>query len=290
MTDPSHSQGPAPSPWRRPRQSDPGGTAPPEPPAPSPDTAPPSDAPPSAAPTGAATPSAAASDDRRIDGEWGDQAAPYRASGPPSEPSLPFLDSPGVGRALDASAPTGARAPGPAGVDPAVAQGFGHRSEEHRPRPQPPDALPGADATGRASGGTRAGGRSPRPTGGGEVSSTGLSPRVAGVLCYAAGWVSGLVMLAMERESPFVRFHAYQAVAAFGGLTVIAVTCWLVAILMAFISPRGFRAMAVVTQIAWIALGVTWLFAVVEVSQGKRRKLPLVGKRAERAAAALPRS
>lgn len=98
------------------------------------------------------------------------------------------------------------------------------------------------------------------------------------------------MLLAMERQSPFVRFHAYQAVAAFGGLTVIAVTCWVVTILMAFMSPGAFRVMAVVTQIAWIALIVTWLFAVVEVSQGKRRKLPLVGKRAERAAAALPQA
>jgi hypothetical protein len=33
-----------------------------------------------------------------------------------------------------------------------------------------------------------------------EISSTGLSPRVAGLLCYAAAWASGLLLVAIERD------------------------------------------------------------------------------------------
>jgi uncharacterized membrane protein len=115
-----------------------------------------------------------------------------------------------------------------------------------------------------------------------EISSTGLSPRVAGLLCYAAAWASGLLLVAIERDSRFVRFHAWQSLLGFGALTLIAFLAWGVTILMAFVSPAAFRVMGVVTQVAWIALGAAWIFAVVMVAQGRRWKMPLVGKWAER--------
>jgi uncharacterized membrane protein len=120
-----------------------------------------------------------------------------------------------------------------------------------------------------------------------DVSSTGLSPRVAAVLCYAAAWASGLLLLAIERDSRYVRFHAWQSVLAFGTLTVLALGCWGLTILMAFLSPAAFRVMAWVTQAAWLLLLATWLVAIVQVAQGKRWKLPLVGNRAERWSATL---
>lgn len=115
-----------------------------------------------------------------------------------------------------------------------------------------------------------------------EISSTGLSPRVAGLLCYAAAWASGLLFVAIERDSRFVRFHAWQSLLGFGALTVLALVLWGVTILMSFVSPAAFRVMGVVTMIAWIAVGAAWILAVVMVAQGRRWKMPLVGKWAER--------
>jgi uncharacterized membrane protein len=115
-----------------------------------------------------------------------------------------------------------------------------------------------------------------------EISSTGLSPRVAGLLCYAAAWASGLLLVAIERDSRFVRFHAWQSLLGFGALTLLALGAWGVTILMAFVSPAVFRVMGYVTQFLWIALGAAWIFAVLMVAQGRRWKMPLVGKWAER--------
>jgi uncharacterized membrane protein len=115
-----------------------------------------------------------------------------------------------------------------------------------------------------------------------EVSSTGLPPRVAGLLCYAAAWASGLLLVAIERDSRFVRFHAWQSLLGFGALTLLALGAWGVTILMAFVSPAVFRVMGYVTQFLWIALGAAWIFAVLMVAQGRRWKMPLVGKWAER--------
>jgi uncharacterized membrane protein len=108
---------------------------------------------------------------------------------------------------------------------------------------------------------------------------------VAGLLCYSAAWASGLLFVVVERDSRFVRFHAWQSLLGFGGLTLFAVIAWGVTLLMAFASPTLFRVMGYVTLIAWIALGATWIFAVVMVAQGRRWKMPLVGKWAARLAA-----
>jgi uncharacterized membrane protein len=117
-----------------------------------------------------------------------------------------------------------------------------------------------------------------------EISSTGLSPRIAGLLCYAAAWASGLLLVAIERDSRFVRFHAWQSFLGFGALTLLALFFWGVNLLMAFVSPAAFRVMGYVTQFAWILLGAAWLVAVVMVAQGRRWKMPVVGKWAERLA------
>jgi len=40
--------------------------------------------------------------------------------------------------------------------------------------------------------------------------SMGLEPNVAGLLCYVVGWVTGIILLILEKENQFVRFHAVQ--------------------------------------------------------------------------------
>jgi len=43
-------------------------------------------------------------------------------------------------------------------------------------------------------------------------SSTGMQPNVAGLLCYLAGWITGLIFYLIEKENKFVRFHAMQSI------------------------------------------------------------------------------
>ena len=51
-------------------------------------------------------------------------------------------------------------------------------------------------------------------------SSTGLSPNVAGLLCYVLGWVTGIIFVVWEKKSTFVKFHAWQSIMTFGVLFV----------------------------------------------------------------------
>lgn len=56
-----------------------------------------------------------------------------------------------------------------------------------------------------------------------EKTSTGIPANVAGLLCYALVWLSGLIFILIERRSKFVRYHAQQSIVIFGALTVVLV-------------------------------------------------------------------
>ena len=42
-----------------------------------------------------------------------------------------------------------------------------------------------------------------------EPSSTGIDPKVAGLLCYLGMFITGILFLVIEKKSRFVKFHAY---------------------------------------------------------------------------------
>ena len=98
-------------------------------------------------------------------------------------------------------------------------------------------------------------------------SKTGLSRNTAAALCYAAGWISGLIFLLVEKKDEFVRFHAMQSVITFGGLTVLAMVPVVGWILSPFAMIAGF---------------ILWLVLIVKAYQGENFELPYIGKFAKK--------
>ena len=54
-----------------------------------------------------------------------------------------------------------------------------------------------------------------------ERTSLGLDANLAAALSYLLGFVSGIIVLVLEKDNRFVRFHALQSVLAFGGITLL---------------------------------------------------------------------
>jgi len=105
-------------------------------------------------------------------------------------------------------------------------------------------------------------------------STTSLEPNVAGLLCYLAGWITGLIFILIEKENKFVRFHAMQSIVTFGGLTVL----WIVlSILSSIFWPFYFLGVPI-----WILSVVLWIVLMVKAYQGERFKLPKIGDIAEK--------
>jgi len=101
--------------------------------------------------------------------------------------------------------------------------------------------------------------------------STGLSPNIAGLLCYVGIWISGIIFLVLEQKNKFVRFHAAQSIVAFGTLTVAGIILGLIPV--------------VGDAFSWIIViigFIVWIIMMVKASNGEWYKLPWAGDVAEK--------
>ncbi len=96
------------------------------------------------------------------------------------------------------------------------------------------------------------------------ASSEGLAENVAGLLCYVLGWVTGLIFLLIDKR-PWVKFHAAQSIAVFGGLTIIRIG-------LLFMSH--FLGWAIFALIGLVSL-VLWIFLMVKAYQHETVRIPI---------------
>jgi len=101
--------------------------------------------------------------------------------------------------------------------------------------------------------------------------STGLSPNVAGLLCYVGIWISGIIFLVLEQRNKFVRFHAAQSIVAFGTLTVAGIIFGLIPVV-----GDAFSSIIVIIGV------IVWIIMIVKASNGEWYKLPWAGDVAEK--------
>lgn len=92
-----------------------------------------------------------------------------------------------------------------------------------------------------------------------------------GAASYLLGFVTGIVMLLIEKQSKFVRFHAMQSTMLFGGVFIanialgfIPLLGWLVGLVLSF------------------ATFILWLVCMWKAFQGEMYKVPFVGDLAEK--------
>jgi uncharacterized membrane protein len=102
-----------------------------------------------------------------------------------------------------------------------------------------------------------------------QTSSTGLDENVAGFLCYLFGFVTGIVFLAVEKKSRFVKFHAMQSTITFLSLFVIMIIIGWIPIIGLLVYP------------IWILSLILWLILMIKALKGERYLLPIVGNMAE---------
>lgn len=99
-----------------------------------------------------------------------------------------------------------------------------------------------------------------------DKSSTGLDPKVAALLCYFAGFITGIIFLIIEKQSRYVRLHAMQSTVIFASILVIN-------IVLGFIPIIGW----LIGILLPLATFVLWIGLMVLALQGRIYKLPIVG-------------
>jgi uncharacterized membrane protein len=117
-------------------------------------------------------------------------------------------------------------------------------------------------------------------------SSTGMTANVAGLLCYVALWVTGIIFVVLEKKSKFVKFHAWQSIITFGALTVIQIILSIIGAIAWAASPFGgaWRFANVLGIIVWVIMVGLAIALILLAYQGKMWKVPLAGNWAERQA------
>ena len=89
------------------------------------------------------------------------------------------------------------------------------------------------------------------------------------MLSYLLGIVGGILILSVERESRFVRFHALQSI----------LYCAVAVVMLATLFLAGLELASAVVGLASIAV---WLFLMYRAAQGRWYQLPVLGWWAER--------
>lgn len=87
-----------------------------------------------------------------------------------------------------------------------------------------------------------------------------------GAAAYLLGFITGIVLLLVEKESKFVRFHAMQSTILFGGIFVVN-------IILGFIPILGWLAGLFLSFAAFIM----WIVLMWKAFQGEMYKVPKIG-------------
>ncbi|MDD2471845.1 MAG: DUF4870 domain-containing protein [Dehalococcoidales bacterium] len=101
--------------------------------------------------------------------------------------------------------------------------------------------------------------------------SSGLEENVAGLLCYAFGWISGLIFLLIEKDNAFIRFHAWQSIVVFGAFSIAMIILGVIPLVKFILMP-----------ILGLVIFILWIILMIKAYQGNHYKLPWAGDLAEK--------
>ncbi len=104
-------------------------------------------------------------------------------------------------------------------------------------------------------------------------SSLGIEANIVALLSYFLGFISGVIIYAIEKENKFVRFHALQSIIVFAFFFVLG-------IILRILPFIGF----VLLMFLGIVEIFLWVILMVKAYKGEYFKLPFAGDFAEQRA------
>lgn len=119
---------------------------------------------------------------------------------------------------------------------------------------------------------------------GAPVASAGMPDNTASALCYALGFITGILFLVLApyNQKKNIRFHAFQSI--FLNLAWIVVAIGLNIIFGILGRIMGFWLVLTLSPLIWLAFVVLWILMMVWAYQGKTVVLPVIGQLAQQQA------
>jgi uncharacterized membrane protein len=118
-------------------------------------------------------------------------------------------------------------------------------------------------------------------TPGGAKTNLGLEPNIAGLLCYVpccVGLVFSVVAAIVEKQSRFVRFHAFQSLLLHAIAIVLGIGLNVMQVVLGF---TGLGAVGLLLSLVGMVVGVGFLgvtiFLMIKANGGEEFELPVIG-------------
>jgi uncharacterized membrane protein len=109
---------------------------------------------------------------------------------------------------------------------------------------------------------------------------TGISDNAAGAIAYFTFFPAIVFLLvAPYKESPYVRFHAWQSVLLDIAAFLVEILFGAIALLTLFLGSLALIYTLRVLSLLWLVL---WLTCVIQAMNGKRFRIPILGNIAEK--------
>jgi uncharacterized membrane protein len=123
------------------------------------------------------------------------------------------------------------------------------------------------------------------PTGPRETGSTnlGVAPNVGGLLCYAPcciGLIFSIVAVIVEKQSRFLRFHAFQSLLVHGVMLLLWVALMILGLVLSVIH-LGLLMLPIQVLVLVAAVGLE-IYLMVKAYNNEEYELPTVGQMARK--------
>lgn len=125
---------------------------------------------------------------------------------------------------------------------------------------------------------------SPATPSGGQT-NLGMAPNVAGMLCYfplcCIGIIFSIVAVVVEKQSRFVRFHAFQSLLVHAALIVVVVAMQVFSFVLAAVS--GLLGLLFALLFGLVGLGIlgAMIFLMIKAYNNEEYGLPTLGQMAK---------
>jgi len=115
----------------------------------------------------------------------------------------------------------------------------------------------------------------------GAAAQTPMAENVAGTLCYALGWVTGLIFYFTDKR-PYVRFHAAQSIVVFGGLHILWFVLGMFLGAGMWMGGWGeFTFSLMLFRLLDLAAFILWILLMIKAHKGERFRVPVAADIAE---------
>jgi uncharacterized membrane protein len=120
------------------------------------------------------------------------------------------------------------------------------------------------------------------------VQSAGMEENVASALCYALGWITGVLFLVLEpyNKNRTVRFHAFQSIFFNIAIIPLYIVVGIFSFVLHYIPVIGPLIIMLMYVVLMIGIVGMWAFLIYKAYNKDKFVIPLIGPLAEKQAGA----